>query len=251
MSSDQTLMAMQRQIAALQGEIERLKTQEDLPADAARTGQANTFTADQIVLGVPLIQGIINGGLATVTDHFDTFSGWTWSSAGSYDGAPSSVSVATYPSHVLFVNDSTSEDHFCYLSGSVATRVIRARLMKGMQSYIGLRLATSDEATYIEIRLEDSAAATGLLRLVRYQNGLADAVLVDCITPGYVVLELGATSTGGFWYGAFTTNTPLLVVAGSGGWATTITRWGITFGQRGYASDGQRACGADWFTIAS
>jgi hypothetical protein len=224
----------------------------DLPADAALQSQANVFTADQTVNGIPLIQSLINGGSATVGDHFDTFSpAWNWSTSGLFSGAPAQANLSIYPSHLVFVNDTLYEHHFMYQTSAGSTdRVIQARVFKGMQSPIGLRLATDSELEYIEVRLEDSAT-NGLLKLVAYQNGYIGNTIVDNLTPAYYTLTLGATSTWGFWYFAFTTNTPGQVIAGSGGWAgwITIQRWGITFQQMGYANDPQRACGVDWFTV--
>lgn len=187
----------------------------------------------------------------TITDHFNTFAGYTWANYAPFDGAPSVVDVAGYPSLLRLVNDDITEDHFCYVTCS-ATGSLVARLTKGVNSYVGIRMQNNDNDNddYVEFKLVDGTA-TGLYRLqmdVRVGGGAVTTVYsVDALPMAFYLLRIAKIATNVYCY--YTMDTPLtLYVSGAAaGW--TAARAGIVFGQRTSASSYDRAGIVDWIEI--
>jgi len=178
------------------------------------------------------------------TDHFNAFSGWTWASYAPFDGAPSSVLTATFPSLLRLVNDDTTEDHYAYQSGHNAK--IYARLTKGVDSYVGIRIQDSgnDNNDFVELRLIDGTT-TGFFAIeIEYDVGGAGptgpTTLVDDIPPQFYLLQLA--KSGNTVYAYYTVDTPIpLFIGSAAGMTWTMDRAGIVFGQRGVANSGSRA----------
>jgi hypothetical protein len=188
-------------------------------------------------------------------DHFNAFSGWTWATNGVFDGAPSSVDIASFLSLVTLVNDNIAEDHFAYKSGEATS--IFCRLSKGINSYVGIRLDDGDDSDYIELRLVDSATV-GFFRIDFVTNtggaGPVTTTAVDNLSAAFYVIRL-ARSTGANWavFSFYVKDTPIPLSTGAalGSLNWTPTRYGFIFGQRLVASSADRAGLIDWISYTT
>lgn len=185
------------------------------------------------------------------SDHFNTFTGWTWATDAPFDGAPSNISVATYPSLLHLYNDSITEDHFAYKAASGTAVMVVARLTIGAGPYLGIRIDDGDDNDFTEIRLVDSVAYPGMFRLLcrsRVGGGAVTSTYYsDPLPPAFYVLQvvwLGASDLGLFYV---TKDSPIPVYLGAhAGLTWTAARYGIIFGQRIQASDPDRGGLVDW-----
>lgn len=224
----------------------------------------DTTAAGNILLasGKDVFPGADGGGLfqrsvnhwISPTDHFNTFSGWTWSSVAPHDGAASTIDVASFPSILRLINDSTTEDHFAYQTATSSTTLLIARLTKGVDSYVGIRLDDGSDNNYFEVRLVGAASATGMFAIEVHNRVGGGAVTtttrLDPIPAAFYTFRISRAASSP-WTGIsyYTTNTPLLVALGvSTGSVTWVpSRAGIIFGQRNTASSSDRAGLLDWW----
>lgn len=153
-----------------------------LSSNVALKNAANTFTANQAITGTltasddlfakgdsgGLFQRSVNHWTVPI-DHFTGFSGWTW--AGSpFNGAPNTVNTSSYPSLLYLVHNAVNTRHFAYKScGSPVS--IRARLARGTDSVIGLRVDDGTDNKYIELQLGTGPTVGSVTLAVAYRNG--------------------------------------------------------------------------------
>lgn len=181
------------------------------------------------------------------TDTFNRFVDWTWATDGIFDGPPSTVDLTLWPGLVRLANDSITEDHFAYrtVSGNTA---IAARLSKGVNSYVGLRLdAGSGSANYEELNLVDGTVG-GTFRLQYRGVSGATSYFFDGLTPGFYVLRLVRIAATVLCY--LSKDSPVAVffhLLSVGNW--TPTRAGIVFGQRGAVDPLDRAGMVHWLVL--
>jgi hypothetical protein len=188
----------------------------------------------------------------TPTDHFSgAFAGWTWAAYAPFDGAPSTVDVEAYPSLLRLINDNITEDHFCYVPCS-ATGSAYARLTKGVDSYVGLRIQNADDDNddYVEFKLVDGTV-TGFFRLqadFRVGGGaVTTTYIADGLPAAFYLLRVAKTSSAAYCYYVKDTPVPLSATSGAATW--TAARCGLVFGQRGVVSSGDRAGLVDYIQV--
>ena len=187
---------------------------------------------------------------ASFDTHFNSFTSWTWDSV-TFDGAPSTIDTSTYASLLRLMNDSIVEDHFAYRTVLSETIVLASNMIKGVDSYIGLRCDNENDDDYFEMRIIDGTN-TGTMALERRHRvsggSVTTATIMDNLEIQFVTLRLLRNSpTDLRWYYAI--NSPIYtliasVVPASVTW-TTI-RYGLIFGQRSFASNADRAGLIDW-----
>ncbi len=188
----------------------------------------------------------------TVDDHFNTFSGWTWDTAD-FNDAPSTVDTSTYPSLVRLINDNTTDDHFAYntVAGESVTMV--ARVAVGVDSYVGLRADNENDDDFLEFRVIEGTSGNGYMALQRRHRvsggSVTTATIIDDLPSRFVDIELRRVSTTDYrWYYGFDTPFRIFIASQAPSAVTwTTTRYGLIFGQRGFASNADRAGFVDYF----
>ena len=182
-----------------------------------------------------------------VTDHFTSFSGWTWAS-DTHDGTPSSVSVASYPSWLAVGHNNISTNHFAYKAISTETDLY-ARLWVNADSYGGVRFDDGTVNNSIEIRIEQTATP-GLKNLVTHHTvggSLTSSTLLSNIN-GLSPLLLVLIKTSTVYAVGLQNHAPAHTrLTGSVASTWTPTRYGLIFGQRGATTtDYRRFLFVDW-----
>jgi len=116
-------------------------------------------------------------------------------------------------------------------------------------SYVGVRVDDGTTSNSVELRVQATASAND----IEYRTTLGGVLTVATVFTGLVPQwwKLFAGRSGTAVSATFGINTPIGGIAGStAGHSWTATRAGITFGQRGIASNSNRAGFFDWARIA-
>lgn len=185
----------------------------------------------------------------TPTDHFTSFSGYTWATHGTFDGAPSTIDTTTYPSLLNLVNDNTAEDHYAYIADSGQIDYY-ARLWVGAASFAGIRIDDGTDNNYLELRLQDGTDTALKSLLLRYRSGggaVTATTVADGIPSQFYVLRLLYIDASNVAFAYYSVNSPFASFAGTYGaitWAATNS--GIIFSQRTQANATDRSALFDW-----
>lgn len=253
-------------ISSIIGQLDALTVTIDaLTAHTERTDNPHGVTAGQVGalgLGGGTVSGDIglNGDTAGLfqrtvdhwfipTDHFTTWSNWTWDSA-TFDGAPSGIDVTIYPSLARLIHNNITTNHFAYrVIGS--TVVVTARMTRGIDSYIGLRVDDGSNNNYHELRLENGTGGTKYQQIKQYTRVSGGSVqastILDNLFYEWMLLSIAKTPTTNLSY--YGIDTPAVAGLNYPHAAWTPTRAGIIFGQRGDANNSGRAGFVDWIRL--
>jgi hypothetical protein len=181
------------------------------------------------------------------TDHFAGASldpAWQWAGTP-FGGTPSAINLAAFPSLLRLVHSNTTSDFFAWRTGSQ----IYARCAVLLDSYIGVRVDDHPGNNAVEIRLQASVGPV----TISTRHTVAGVTTVTTHyaenIPEFYVLR-AQVAAGSFLATFIGKNTPILsnvFVASPIPW--TATRAGLTFGQRAFASNNDRAGFFDWALI--
>lgn len=186
----------------------------------------------------------------TPTDHFNAFAGYTWAAYAPFDGAPSTVDVATRPSLLQLANNTVGEDHFCYVAFG-GTGNVTARLCKSTYNYVGVRLQNSDNDNddFVELKLIDGTTQGTVAIQRSYQTGgagIINTTFLDNLPNQFYALQIYKAGAGNHsvWYAI---NTPLFSLFSGVAAAWTGARGGIVFGARTVIN---YTAAVDWLNVS-
>jgi hypothetical protein len=180
------------------------------------------------------------------TDHFAAATldpAWAWAGAP-FAGAPSTVSLATFPSVAFVYHNALAVNHFAYRAGVDA----RARATVGPDSYVGVRVDDDTANNSVELRIQSDSIGRHEIQFISTVGGVVTTTIpYTGLVPQWSLIRVIRSST--LVQAFFSINTPFNSRVGFATVSWTAVRAGITFGQRGFANNTDRAGSFDWAVI--
>jgi hypothetical protein len=198
----------------------------------------------------PLFYRVADRYLGPVSDHFSTFTGWTWASDATFSGAPADI-TNDIPSFIRLSHSTTSTAHFAHkvISSTGSVQIFGSLLSTGT-SGAGLRIDDGTNNNFVEIRVTQGSAGA-FFRDITAVRSLAGSVTSTVVAANLPLLlysyRVVKTATNVQVYFHPSLRPILATLDASHTW--TATRIGLVLRQSATAANVENAAWFDWVNI--